>query len=423
MRRLLISLCLLTPLLATSSALPAAVDDNGVRIVAIVNDDAISERDLVSRLKLVMMAAQLDDTPEARQRLLPQVLRGLIDERLQLQEAERLKLRVSKDDIANAISRVERGSNIAPGGFDQYLERRGIPGEAVVNQITASLAWVKIIQEKITPRIQVGEGEVDERLASMKQQRGRPESLVSEIFLPVDLPRDEQQVRETALRLVTQIRAGADFDNIARQFSQGAAAATGGDIGWVQQGQFDEAIDRELASMRSGSVSDPVRSRLGYHVLYLRDRRTAFPSVEDSVVVALRQIAFTLRDRATADEINGRRAIAESMRAEIKTCADMDGAIAKMNSPISGNLGRLQIGDLPADIRPAVSKLQVNQISEPITTDKGVLLLMVCERKEGEAVLPDREEIADSIMRQRIDLMSRQYLRDLRQAAYLDVRV
>src|SRR6185503_8993660 len=91
--------------------------------------------------------------------------------------------------------------------------------------------------------------------------------------LTVDNPESEPQVRATAQRLVQQIRGGAGFGTIARQFSETTASSGEGDLGWVQTGQLDPKIDEALAKMKPGEVSDPIRLVNGYHIIELRDRR------------------------------------------------------------------------------------------------------------------------------------------------------
>ena len=398
-------------------------DDTAVVIAAVVNDDVITEYDVIARMRLVMLSARIPDTPENRERLVPQVLRSLIDERVQIQEAQRLEISVEKDELEAAIRRIEEGAELGEGGLEQMLEDNGIPDDAVLNQIRANLAWLKIIGETVRPLIQIGEDEIDERLESMKSQRGRPENLVSEIFLPVTLPRDEEPAKQAAEEIISQVRRGVPFEELARQFSQGATAATGGDIGWVRQGYYEPELDEVLESMSLNTVSEPIRTGKGYHILQLRDRRVSIPDETDATVVSLKQIVWQLKDLATADEIAGRVASARSVRKEIYDCPTMDLAIERLDNPLSGDLGQMRVGDLPQKLREAVIDLEVGQISEPIVTDQSVLLLMACQRDEADSVMPDRDEIAESISRQRLDLLARDYLRDLRQSAFLDVRV
>src|SRR5690606_10759368 len=119
----------------------------------------------------------------------------------------------------------------------------------------------------------IGDDEVDELLSRMEASQDRPLARVQEIFLPVDSPSEEAEVQATAERLVQQLRGGADFGAIARQFSRGTTAREGGDVGWVQEGQLAARLDQALAGLQPGDITDPIRGTGGIYILRLVDRR------------------------------------------------------------------------------------------------------------------------------------------------------
>ena len=132
--------------------------------------------------------------------------------------------------------------------------------------------------------VSVGEGEIDEAIARLEANRGRPEYRVAEIFLSVDSSKQEAEVRGAAASLYRQLSAGVGFAQIAQQFSQSATAAVGGDIGWVVEGQLPSEIEAVLVDLEPGSIAPPVRAFDGYYIVSLIDRRTVLADEPDAGV-------------------------------------------------------------------------------------------------------------------------------------------
>ena len=245
-----------------------------IGIAAVVNNEAISIPDLVARIDVAIVASRLRASEDLRRQLAPQVLRSLIDERLRVQEAERLGVTVSDAEMANARRTVEQRNGIAAGGLDDFLRRQGLDVAAVADQLRAEILWSKLVRGRLSGVVSVGEGEVDEAIARLEANRGRPEYRVAEIFLAVESIEQEDEVRTAATSLYEQLNAGGSFDQIARQFSQSATAAVGGDIGWVLEGELPSEIEAVLAQLKPGSVARPVQAFDGYYIVSLIDRRT-----------------------------------------------------------------------------------------------------------------------------------------------------
>ena len=250
-----------------------------VRIAAVVNSEAVSIPDLVRRIDVAIVSSRLQVSEELRRQLAPQVLRSLIDERLKVQEAERLGVTVSEADMANARRAVERRNGIPAGAFDDFLRRQGLDIVTVTEQLRAEILWSKLVRGRLGAAVTVGEGEIDEAIARLEANRGRPEYRVAEIFLAVESSEQEDEVRAAAASLHRQLTGGANFAQIARQFSQSATAAVGGDIGWIVEGQLPSEIESVLAGMEPGSIAPPVRVFDGYYIVSLIDHRAVLADV------------------------------------------------------------------------------------------------------------------------------------------------
>ncbi|MCP5368118.1 MAG: peptidylprolyl isomerase [Hyphomicrobiales bacterium] len=424
MKLLLTRLLICALLAATAAAAPSpAPAQDSLRIAAVVNDGIISAYDLAMRMRMVMITSNLPNTPQVRGRLGPEVLRNLIDEQIMLQEAKQLEIKVSDAEMAKAMAQIESRNGMAPGGLATFLQQAGIDKDTMDSQVRASIAWSKVVQRKFRPRIKVGEDEVEETIARMEANKGKPEFQVSEIFLPLESPELEGEVRTLAERLLGEIHNGGNFGALAQSFSKNAAADAGGDLGWIRKGDLGPEVESVLERMQVGQVAGPVRSQAGFHLIHLADKRIDPGLGGDEESVALRQLYIPLRPQAAADEVAKATAKADGLAAQAADCAQMDKLAPATGSDLSGNMGTVKLSGLPAPIRDVLQNLPVGQASRPLRSGDGVLVLMVCDRTGR----PDREQIKQRVvsmlMDQRLSTAARHYLRDLRRAAFVDVRI
>ena len=391
------------------------------RIAAVVNDKVISVYDLRQRIELLILSAGLPNTVEQRQGMAPQVIRGLIDETLQTEEAGRLNIRVTTQDMDNAVGNIERSNNIPEGRFEEFIRSRGISSDAALAQIRAGIAWQKLISRRVVPTIDIGEEEIDSVIKSIRAGQGQTQYRVSEILLPVDDAAQRQAVLDLATRLVTQIRLGSDFGGIARQFSKSASAATGGDIGWIQEGELIDEANRALALLEVGKVSDPITTPDGYLILHTADRRKLKTPGEEDTGITLRQLVLPVPEGARDIDVQSQLSLAREVAANTTSCDDFAELAREMGTPQPAAPAEFRLGDLNDELRRVASDIAVGVASEPILSPTGVQIIMVCGRQEAGA-LP-RDQIRDTLLRQRVDMLSRRYLRDLRRAAFVDLRV
>jgi len=390
-----------------------------MRIAAVVNDEVISIYDLAARINIVVASSNLKDAPELRRQIAPQILRTLVDEYLQIQEASRLDIAVGEKDLKHAISQIEKNRGIGKGEFDNYVNSLRLDRDAIITQIKAEIAWSKVVSRRLNAAISVGEDEIDEALARLESSRGQPENRVAEIFLSIESPEQEQEIIKAAQNLVTQLRQGAQFAGIARQFSQSATSAVGGDIGWVIAGQLPRAIDGVLPDMATGEISDVIRTFDGVRIVKLLDRRTVLTA--DPMKTRLKLAQLIIDDIAADPELVQEK-LARA-HGESESCADMLRLSADFVSPQSGDLGELSLGDMPLDLRQAVQQLEAMSLSAPLPFGGGFRILMVCSRDEAKVDVPSRDAMRQIIGNRRLELQARRYLRDLRRSAFVEFRV
>jgi len=395
-----------------------------MRIAAVVNDDVISLFDLVSRMKMVELSSNLPDTAETRQRIGGQVLRALVDEKLQLQEAKRQNVVATDDELNTALAQIEKQNSMQPGQLNEFLKSRGIDRGSLISQLTASVVWAKLVRRMAAQNTEITDEEVDDAIKRLKEHANDPQSRIAEIFLPVDNPAQDQEVRNIAQKLIDQIKLGARFSAVAQQFSQSATAAVGGDMGWLRPDQLPSELASAVAPLKQGELSAPIRTNSGYYLLLVLDRRNGNTgSAQKETLYDVVQVVFPLPPQANDAAKRAAVADAQSVRGA-KSCADLL-KLGQQKAPKTSNEGKVSSLNIAPQLRDLITKLGANQVSEPILQRGGVGVIMVCSKEEATAKSgdPTREEVFESLLRQKLDTVSRRYLRDLRRAAYVDVRV
>lgn len=417
MKRLVLALGTLVLLFC---GVPARAQDVQ-RIAAVVNDQVISMYDLAARTRLILVSSDLQDSPEIRSRLVPQILRQLIDETLQFQEARRLNITVGSNEIQQALARIAKQNDMTEPQFQDFLKKADIPMSTVVDQVKAGIAWGKIVAQKIRPQIEIGDDQVQEYLTHLKSSENKPQYRLQEIFLAVDSSQLDEEVRRTAERLAEQIRDGANFQALARQFSQSATAAVGGDMGWVDLDSLDPVLAKAVARLKTSELSDPVRTVSGYTLLMLREQGSSANEAAAEGDVKLEHIFLPSPANAKPEDLQALRSTAQTVANTAASCADMPALRKQLPDARSVLPDKMAIKDMAPALRSIVLKLPIGKASEPITVKDGVLVVMVCERT-GATGLPDADEVRNRIGREKLDLLARRYMRDLRMAAFVDVR-
>ncbi len=391
-------------------------------IVAVVNDEMVSDYDLEKRVSLVLAATGGRVSPEQRQALQKQALQNLIDEKLQLQEAAEFEVPVGDDEIDDTFARIGQQYNFAPAQFEAYLQSLGTTKAALVHQIKAELAWSKLVRGRLRSQITIGDEEVEAVLKRLEDSAGENEYLVSEIFLIVESPDQEPEVRRTATQLTEQLRAGASFVQVARQFSDAATAAVGGDMGWIAEGQLSPSIDQALQSMRPNDISEPLRTAGGYYVLELREKRQILTANPMDTLLGVYQMYFKVDGEATPGKMKALNTSVETSAASITSCENLDSQAEAMGADDKGDMGVLRLGDLSPTLQDVVKDMEPGQVTRPIDAKDGYRLLVICSREEPEVNMPTADAVMNSLSQQRLSMMARRYLRDLRRDAIIDYR-
>ena len=404
-------------------------------VAAIVNDYVISDYDLNQRVALFIATSGVRPTPETLAQIRTQVLRSVEDEVLQLQEAAKHKITVSKIEVDRALQNISNDNKIPVEQILSTVTNAGVTVETFRQQLAAQLTWQRVVAARYGTDILINDEQVSEAMERLKQGADKPQFLVSEIFIAVDRPEDETSVGASATQIAEQLKQGAPFATVASQFSQSPSAADGGDIGWVVQGQLAEDLDGALVELKPGEVGGPIRSEGGYYVVLLRDRREPIGTVVDDAPasaifdpetpIPLDRLLVPLP--ANASDMIKERAmqLGGNIRETVRSCTDLPTVSAQLQGSVYTRLGQMKPATLAQELRDALQKTEPGRVVEPFFSPAGLEIIMRCDTPVVKPVvfeLPTREQLEQQLFVQQMSVYAKSYLRDLRRNAVVETR-
>jgi peptidyl-prolyl cis-trans isomerase SurA len=394
-------------------------------VAAVVNDDIISTYDLRQRMRLLVMTSGIQVSNDNITELEQEALRSLIDEHLESQEIQRVaKKQKTKDFIADdkevddELSDMAKRNNLSYAQLKQSFAASDVDIQTLRDQIRTSITWQRLVGGIYGRDIRVGDDQINNALQRLSAQANQTQYLLGEIFIDANRAGGMQEAIKGATQLVAQMQQGAPFANVARQFSAAPTAANGGDTGWITATQEPPEVAKALEQLRPGQLSQPIPVSDGVYIVYLRDKQAA----SSQTMVSLKQAAVRLEKDASDAQIKAADAELRALKPQIKGCANLDQVAAKSAGVVPADLGEADINDLSAQFKAAAEQLQPGEVSDPIRTEVGLHLVAVCAKHAGGSKIPTREEIQSRLQSEQLSVMSRRYLRDLRNSATIEAR-
>ena len=397
------------------------IDANHRSAAVIINGEIITATDVDQRVALIVAASGGKIAPEEVDRLRLQVLRNLMDETLQIQEAKAQDMVVNDDEVDETYNRVARQNfGQDPKGLDTYLIKIGSSSNSLKRQIRGELSWQRLLRRNVTPFVNISDDEVRETIKRQEQAKGTDEYHVGEIFLYAN-GENHDAVGQNALKIVEQIKQGGSFVAYARQYSEASTASVGGDLGWVRLGMLPTEMQTAVAQLESGQLVGPVEVRGGFSILVLIDKRKVLTADPRDAVLSLKQISISFAPGTTdAQATDKAKQFADAMKGA-HGCSTVD--------PIAHGLGadvvvneQIKARELPGPLQTMVLGLSLGETTPPFGSIKdGVRVLMLCGRDDpqtgGE---PTFDQVENQLLDERINKRSQTYLRDLRRDAVID---
>ncbi len=399
------------------------------RIIAVVNDQVITRRDLDDRMKTVLSQLRQQGTPLPPTEVLEQqVLERMIQSRTQLQFARDTGLRVDDATLDSAIGRIASNNKVSVEELRNLIEKDGLSFAKYREEIRDEIVLVRLREREVESRLQISDSEVDNFLSTLQQQESRSEEFnLSHILVRVPEQASPEQVqdrRARADRALAQIKGGTDFRQIAATVSDAPDAVQGGLMGWREFVQLPTLFADAVKSLKAGEVSGVLRSAAGFHIVRVNDRRGR---AENAMVTQTHARHILIKTSELVSENDARDRILKLQErlenkgdfAEIARLQSEDASAAR-----GGDLGWLSPGDTVTEFEKAMDALQPGQISAPVRSQFGWHLIQVIERRSQDmSQQQQRLRARQALREQKAEEAYLEWARQLRDSAFVEIRL
>jgi peptidyl-prolyl cis-trans isomerase SurA len=285
------------------------------RVAAVVNNEVITLNEVMARAAPLLEQIAHESTSSERREIekrdaLRRALDDLIGEKLMDGELKSLNIDVTDQEVDLSIDEVKKNNNIPDqAAFEQALSAQGFTMTSYRDFMKKQLAKVKLLQVKVKSKIKISDDDVKTAYAQQSKLDTQDVEIHARhvlIQVPADAkPEVVEASHQKALDVMRQARAGADFAELAKKYSQGPSAAQGGDLGWFRRGTMVAEFENAAFALKKGEVAEPVRTKFGFHVIKVDDVRQGAPKPFDEVKDQLRDKLYreTL-EKQTASYIN-----------------------------------------------------------------------------------------------------------------------
>ena len=397
------------------------------RVVAVVDDDIIMESELVERTDTIRarMREQRTQLPPLDV-LYEQVLERMIIESIEMQMAEKSGIRVSDNELNETLANVARQNNMTTETFRETVLSEGMSWPALRDQIRRELTVNQLRQRRVASRIQITDQDVDNFLSSeMAKTNLAPDYRLGHILIAINDGSSPQVAEETALLVYKKLQEGADFAALAAQYSSGEAALSGGDLGWRKAAQLPTLFSDTVLEMKSGEISQPIRSASGFHIIKVLELRGGTEQIVQQtkarhILVKPNEIRSETETRALIDDIYQQLSEDPSQFETLaKTYSDDPGSALQ-----GGSLGWVNPGTMVPEFEQKMQAAHIGAISQPFRSDFGWHILQVEERRSQDMSEEFRRGRARQMLqKRRFDEELDGWLREIRQNAYVEIKL
>jgi peptidyl-prolyl cis-trans isomerase SurA len=398
------------------------------RVIAVVNDSVITERELEERVSSVNKQLEKQGTPLPAQEILSrQLLERLVMETLQLQHAKEMGLKLDDQELDRALQRIAQDNKLTVTELRDNLAKDGIGFAKFRDEIRREMTVARVRENEVEGRVTVSESEVETELSQQATRpQGEAEYLAAHILvrIPEQSTTEELQARQArAGEALAALKKGTDFGQVSATYSDAQEALTGGNLGWRTAAKLPNIFVEEMQNLNKGETSQVLKSGNGFHIVRLLDKRGQGAA---QTVTQTRARHILIKVNNSQNEADAKQRILQ-----LKNRIDNGGDFAEIAKAFSEDLSASKGGELdwlyPGDTVPefdrTMNSLQPNQISEPFLTNFGWHILQVLERRDTE-ISAERNRVAARLgLRQRkADEAYQQWLLQLRDSAYVEYR-
>ena len=416
--------------ITTQSQAALSVEKPLDRIVAVVNDEVITELQLNAEMGLIKKQLRQQNTRLPDDAVLKkQLLERMILRTIELQMAKRGSIRVNDEALNRTLENIAAQNRMSLSQFREALQREGVDYASFRENMRDEITVNTLQQRIVRNRIVVTQQEVDNFIENQKLRGGKDKEYhLGHILIAVPEAASAQQIkvaRAKAEKIVRDLRTGADFNQTAVSVSDGQQALEGGDLGWRRANALPSLFADWVIKQKVGNISDALRSPSGFHIIKLLEVRDNQPQ---HMVTQTHVRHILLKPFDAADDVETRARL-EKLRKRIVAGEDF-AALAKANSddPGSaaqgGDLGWVSPGEMVPNFEQGMDALAVDELSKPVRSRFGWHLIQVLGRRNADITKKLQEKNARKAIRERkTGPALQEWVRRIRDEAFVETRL
>lgn len=385
-----------------------------------VDNETITNTDVDNAIQLMIITGVLRSDESQNAHVRANVLEALIVEKIQLHSLKTLpidhaKVQVRETDVQNMVQSIAKSNKMSVEAFEKML---GSPGviKTYRAKLKSQLSFQTYMNLKHGHSIRASETEIDARLKDLENHRNQKEYHLQEITFMTD-GKNTQKAHHNAQRVVEEARRGTSFTLLAQQMSQDAHAMRGGDIGWVTHAQMDPAVRNVVQRLSAGEISQPIRTTVGYKVVYLKDIRKAGEAAPGETRLGLCQAIVPLTPQMPQEDAEVFLPIVDKMM-QAENCTAFEEQAQIHDFPV--HTQDVLAEALDPQLRNLIDETSAGQCTKPILTDDGLIVTMVCSKKPGTYKLPKRDEVRGMLEQEKYAKLAQRELQMLRAKSYIE---
>lgn len=396
-------------------------NSTNVKIAALVDGHPIFVQEVKNRVNLMVLGNPNTPNTEQYQALEQKALRLMINEFLQLKEAERLEITVEPEEIQQYITHIENQNHWPQGQLKKMLKEAHIPDSTFENHIRANIAWMKLISQ-LRILANVDEAHVEDTLEHASSRK-QPKYLLGEIILYFENEAEAVEQQQLANQIVQELHNGTPFNLIAQQYSMSTSAGRGGDIDWVDEDQLDPAIQQIVKKMPQNSLSNPIKLQDQFCIIALRAKQNVDEDGTE-VVYKIRQLDISFSETRTLENQEKEIEHLTSLVKKAKNCTEFSAladSIPRATLQIHENVSTKT---MTPEFQKIIENLMENKVSSPTVVDKkGVAFFMLCSKTKEKVSEFKPDDIKEMMMKQKLEAIGDKRLRDIQRRSHIEVRL
>ena len=364
---------------------------------AIVNDAPIFESEVSDRVALLTAQQPALLQSMSSSELEKMALDNLVEEYLKIQKSQALGVKISEQEIDQAVAHLEQQNGFSVGGLSKMLAEQKVPMKTLRQQVYGDLVWLSYARANVK-KVSIPDSAVQARLKQIQSDMARETFTVAEITLPT---------LDQAQNVWEQLQDGSSFSEMARRYSDSETAKSGGFVGVISGDYFGENIAPVLREMPVGQISRPLYIGNGYLILYMMDKKASV--TKESIEL------WELAQGGVGDKVNTKAILSA------KTCDDFTRILNKEGIPESIQRGWTDPFQLPKELKSMLSDVAVGETLGPVKVPQGQLFFMKCGVKT-QRVMPTFEEVREQLEIEQMENQAKRLLNAEKREAVIEYK-